>query len=86
MDETKLLPKWMLKRYVILWKRFKDAEFNIEEAKQELKEDKKFILVLLSNLRKTGWIESKFDQKDARRRTYQLHHPEKIIEVMSVED
>lgn len=80
--ESEPLPKWMMRRYAQLWKLFKDKEFNIEDAVKELREDRGVMLVLLSNWRKKGWLEVKFNKEDARKRVYRLKSPEKVIEVM----
>ena len=34
------IPKWVWKRYALLWKKFKDEPFTFEEARKELKQEK----------------------------------------------
>jgi len=72
------LPKWIQKRYAILWKRFKDKEFTFEQAEKVLK-DKKGINVFFSDLRKAGWLEVSLNSKDTRMRIYKLVNPEQAI-------
>jgi len=69
---TKPLPKWIQKRYAILWRKFKDKEFTFEKAIK----DKKGINVFFSDLRKAGWLEVSLDSKDTRKRVYRLKSPE----------
>jgi len=78
---TTPLPKWVMSRYSILWNNFKDSEFNHECAFKTLKEDK-MTSVILSELRRTGWLEIKLDPKDARKRIYRLKNPEQAINEM----
>ena len=83
MDEkSNALPKWMMTRYAKLWQSIKSNEFTIEETIDILKEDRKTILVLLSNLRKQGWLNVSFDKEDARKRKYSLINPEQVVGVM----
>ena len=75
---TKNIPTWVMQRYAKLWKRFKDKDFNYEEALSVLKE-KETLSVVLSELRKGEWLEVKLDPKDSRKRIYSLKNPEKAI-------
>jgi len=72
---TQPLPKWIQKRYAILWKKFKNKEFTFEQAVRVLK-DKAGINVFFSDLRKAGWLEVNLNQKDTRTRLYKLKSPE----------
>ncbi len=72
----KHLPEWVMQRYAKLWSKFREKEFSFEEAKEFLKE-KTAMSVLLSELKEAGWIEVKLDQKDSRKRLYNLVNPEK---------
>jgi DNA-binding MarR family transcriptional regulator len=73
----------MMRRYALLYKAFYDKKFTLEEATTKIKEDKKIMLVLVSRLRKAGWIDVEFDQEDARKRVYSLKPLDKIMELMS---
>jgi len=75
---TQPLPKWIQKRYAVLWKKFKNKEFTFEQAEKVLK-DKSGINVFFSDLKKAGWIIVSLDGEDTRKRKYQLVHPEYAI-------
>lgn len=75
---TKHLPEWIMKRYAKLWKKFKEKEFTREQAQKEIGKDTA-IAVVLSELRKSGWLEMKMSQQDARKTIYQLKDPTKAI-------
>ena len=78
---TKPLPKWIQKRYAILWNKFKDKEFTHEQAEKVLK-DISGINVFFSDLRKAGWLEVSLSPKDTRKRIYKLKNPEKALKEM----
>ena len=71
---TEPLPKWIQKRYAILWNKFKDNSFTFESAEKILS-DQKGINVFFSDLRKYGWLEVSLDKKDGRKRIYKLKDP-----------
>ncbi len=75
---TKHLPEWIMKRYSRLWTKFKEKEFTKEQA-SEIFTDDKSISVTLSALRKSGWLEIKMSQEDARKTIYKLKDPAKAI-------
>lgn len=75
------LAKWIMKRYSILWNKFKNKEFTHEEASGALK-DKKMISVILSDLKKAGWITVKLHPEDSRKRIYRLKSPEEATKEM----
>jgi len=78
---TNPLPAWEMKNYSILWKKFGSKEFNNIEAKQELKlEDDHMVSVLFYNLKKKGWLEIRRDEKDQRKKVYNLVDPAKAVE------
>ncbi|WNZ29958.1 MAG: SAM-dependent DNA methyltransferase [Candidatus Bathyarchaeota archaeon] len=70
------LPNWVEKRYSILWDSFGAKQFNLDSATEVLEEKNKDkaseIPVYLSELRKAGWLISKLDPSDARKRIYSL--------------
>jgi len=74
------LPKWEMKRYAILWNRFKSKEFAHEQASKVLGDDKKLVSVFLSDLKKAGWLEVNLDSKDTRKRTYKLKEPNLAVQ------
>lgn len=75
---TKHLPEWIMKRYAKLWKKFKDKEFTKEKAQKALPKDTS-LAVLLSELRKAGWLGMKMSPKDARKTIYKLKNPQEAI-------
>ena len=75
---TKHLPVWIMKRYSRLWTKFKDREFTKEQSEALFTNDKS-ISVFLSELRKSGWLEMKMSQEDARKTIYKLKDPVKAI-------
>jgi hypothetical protein len=77
---TKPLPKWLTHRYSLLWKSFKNKEFNYDEAAKILKEEKeRLVSVVLSELKKHGWLTIKLDPEDSRKRIYTLKSPKESI-------
>lgn len=75
---TKHLPGWVMKRYAKLWSKFKDKEFTREQTETVFTKDKS-TAVLLSELKKSGWLEMKMSQEDARKTIYKLKDPVKAI-------
>jgi type I restriction enzyme M protein len=65
--------------YSLLWVKFKDKEFNYEQATQTLPNNERMISVILSEMRKTGWLEVRLNPEDARRRLYKLKAPEEVV-------
>ena len=73
------LPKWLMQRYSLLWVKFKDKEFNHEQATKTLPDDERMVSVILSEMRKAGWLEMRLDPEDARRRLSKLKSPEEVV-------
>lgn len=83
MAET--IPNWLLQRYAILFRKFREKEFTFNEAMKAIKEDDKvYASMVLSELRKAGWLVIKINPDDARRRIYTLVMPEVAIENIKV--
>lgn len=79
MAET--IPNWLLQRYAVLYRKYKDKEFIFKDAMKAIKEnDKIYASMVLSELRKAGWLEIKIDPSDARKRIYHLVMPDVAIE------
>ena len=77
MKELQLLSKWIMKRYLVLWRNVGSAEFDFDRALQVLQklqkpDDKGVVGLFLSELRKAGWLDVKFDPEDTRKRIYRL--------------
>ena len=83
---SKPLPKWLMERYSILWKKFKENEFEHDDASEILKEEKdRLVSVVLSELKKHGWITIKLHPEDSRKRIYKLKNPENAIETIEID-
>ena len=78
---TKPIAKWLQERYALLLNKLGDKEFNFNIAKKILKKDQtKIVSIILSELKKAGWIEiTKLDPKDSRKRYYKLNKLENIF-------
>ena len=72
-------PAWLVKRYMKLWDKFKDKDFSFEDAQKTLKEDNKFLSVVLSEMKKEGWLTLELDPEDARKRLYKLLSLEEVM-------
>jgi hypothetical protein len=74
------LPKWLTERYSLLWKTFKEKEFDHDQAASILKEEKeRLVSVVLSDLKRHGWLTIKLHPEDSRKRIYSLKSPEKAM-------
>ena len=83
---TKPLPKWLTERYSLLWKTFKEKEFDHDEATSVLKEKKeRLVSVVLSDLKRHGWLTITLHPDDSRKRIYRLKNPEAAIQEIEVE-
>ena len=77
---TKPLPKWLMERYSLLWKAFGEKEFDHDEAANILKERKeRLVSVVLSDLKRHGWLTISLHPDDSRKRIYKLKNPEEAI-------
>ena len=75
------IPKWVWKRYALLWKKFHDTPFTFEKAQKELKHlDRNLISVMFNELKTAGWIAVNLDKEDSRKRVYNLLTPLEIVE------
>ena len=75
------IPKWVWRRYALLWKKFENKSFTFEQAKKELKfVDGNTLSVMFNELKTAGWIKVGLDEKDTRKRVYTLVNPEQIVE------
>ena len=76
------LPKWLMQRYSLLWVKFKNKEFNHKQATKILPDDERMVSVILSEMRKAGWLGIRLNPKDARKRLYRLKSPEEVVKEM----
>lgn len=82
--EAKAIPKWLTKRYSVLWKKFKEKEFGFDGVVKALKEkDERMVSITLSRLKKNGWLEVEIHPNNSRKRVYKLKTPEKAMEEIS---
>jgi type I restriction enzyme M protein len=84
-----MLPAWLEKRYKFLRESYQDSPFRFEDAvrtlKEKIRDSEEQINVVLSELRRKGWLEVEFDPEDARKRIYKLKSSEEIIsETLSI--
>lgn len=78
------IPKWVWKRYALLWRKFEDNPFTFEQAKKELKfVEGNVVSVMFNELKNAGWITVNLDEKDSRKRNYTLVNPIQIVESSS---
>jgi DNA-binding HxlR family transcriptional regulator len=83
---TKTLPKWLANRYSVLWKECRERKFTFEEAQKMLRErDQKTLSVVLSDLRKYGWLTAELDPNTSRKRLYRLKSPQVVIDEIAIE-
>ncbi len=81
---TGVLPKWITKRYAILWQKYRSDEFTYEDAKSTLGGGE-FLNVVLSELRRNGWLTVRLNPADSRKRIYQLKMPDNIFREINTE-
>ena len=75
------IPKWVWKRYALLWQKFKSNSFTFEQAQKELKYlDRNLISVMFNELKTAGWIKVNLDEQDSRKRVYTLVNPIQLVE------
>jgi hypothetical protein len=71
------LPRWAMRAYSKLWAEFKSSEFDYNAATKVLHNG--MTSVVLSRLKKNGWLEVKLDPIDSRKRVYKLKTPEEAL-------
>jgi len=79
---------WLERRYKLLLEEFGEREFSGEEARKILKEkdEEKSIPIILSELKKLGWLEARLDPQDSRKRIYKVKPIKEIIkETLSID-
>ena len=79
----KPLPRWLQKRYAVLWEKLKDKPFDFETAQKILKDKREVLNVVLSQMRKDGWLEVSFNPQDARKKIYKLIPLEKAYKELA---
>ncbi len=83
---VKYIPKWLIKRLSKLWAAYKEKEFTFEEATKALPEDDpRNLAMVLSDLNKSGWIETKQDPKNKRKTLYKIKQGSIVNELIKIE-
>ena len=78
---TKYLPKWLLEKYSILWRKFHTAIFDFKAATEALGyKDKRYSSKVLSQLSKAQWLYIDRDPIDRRKKIYKLRSPNEVME------
>jgi type I restriction enzyme M protein len=77
------LEKWLETRRSALWKAFEEKQFSRSDAvavlREKLRDDEKSVNVVLSELRRAGWLETQVDPTDARKKIYKLKSTKEIL-------
>lgn len=80
------LPKWIMRRANILWGRFGSRKFTFAEAEKALGgDDSRMVAVVLSELKRSDWLDVTADARNARKKLYQFTHPETMKEVVKID-
>lgn len=77
MAET--IQQWLQLRYATLFEKFGLKDFSLDQSAKMLDEKKEVAAVILSKLRKHGWIELRPDEKNYRKSIYRLKEPETVM-------
>lgn len=84
----KLQKRWLEERYNRLWQFIRGRKFTRDEAAsvlKELRDDEDTVNVVLSELRKMGWLIVETDPTDARKSVYQLKSIADMLKINSSE-
>ena len=73
------IPKWIQQRYATLYKAYGINDFTLEKTISVLNEKREICVVVLSRLRRNGWLKMMLNQQDARKKIYSLVKPEEVI-------
>ena len=77
---TSPMPKWIMRRYSVLWRAFAKRNFDFTQAVELLHEqNERLVSVVLSDLKKYGWMTITLDPNDSRKRIYTLKSPQQSI-------
>jgi hypothetical protein len=80
-----LLAKWIMRRYLVLWQKFGTDKFTFDEAVKELEDKSEITSLFLSELKKAEWLDIQLDEKDSRKRIYQLRPLDKVFKEIAKE-
>lgn len=79
------IPKWILRRLITLWRSYHDKDFTFEEAQNALDDDSRIVALVLSQLKNSGWVESRPDPNDSRRKLYNILNGDIVSKMMKIE-
>jgi len=80
------LPKWILRRANALWASFASTPFTFADAQKALeKDDSRMVAVVLSELKRSGWLDANADASNGRKKLYRFTHPETMKEVAKID-
>jgi DNA-binding HxlR family transcriptional regulator len=80
------LPKWIMRRAKVLWGSFKSRQFSFSEAEKALEgDDSRMIAVVLSELKRAGWLDASMDADNPRKKLYRFTHPTTMKEVVRID-
>ncbi len=79
---TEPIPKWLMRKYALLWNRFQEKEFDHAEACGILKDGEVNVSLALSDMKKAGWLEVRINPQDSRKRVYRLLSPQEGVRSM----
>lgn len=68
----KTVPNWIEKRYAILWREKGDKKFDFKDAIEVTKDKKPIASIVLSELRRAGWLKVEINEKDTCKKFYKL--------------
>lgn len=84
MYDTELLPKWMMRRYLVLRNAIGIKEASFDEVYRVLhkyfKDNEKVVRIFLSEMRKLHWLDVLPNEEDYRMKFYQLKKSEEIFD------
>ena len=80
------LPKWIMRRAKVLWDSFKGRQFSFSEAENALEsDDSRMVAVVLSELKRAGWVNARIDAENPRKKLYRFTHPTTMKEVVKID-
>lgn len=82
---AEILPKWLMRRYLVLRDVFGTKKFSFKQAEEALGDDARVINLFLSDIKKHGWLDSEQDPKDSRKKLYYLKDMNSVYEGITKE-
>jgi len=79
------LPKWLLRRCIVMWKKYGGKKFSFEDASTVLEDDSRMVAIILSELRKYGWLHVESDPSNPRKKLYQFKDSVMLEQMSKIE-